>query len=137
MVDCGVRSLAERAAREASCGAGRSSEEVNPGFRAGGARFSGAPPRAGAPASTLRFVRILVIGGGGREHAIVLALSRDPAVTALACAPGNAGTAALAEPYAVDVSDPQQIVQLAKEWRGGRRGVGPGGAVGAGAAGGG
>ncbi|KEI44613.1 phosphoribosylamine--glycine ligase [Saccharopolyspora rectivirgula] len=62
-------------------------------------------------------MRILVIGGGGREHAIVLALSRDPAVTALACAPGNAGTAALAEPYAVDVSDPQQIVQLAKEWR--------------------
>ena len=47
----------------------------------------------------------------------MLALSRDPAVTALACAPGNAGTAALAEPYAVDVSDPQQIVQLAKEWR--------------------
>src|SRR5690606_41271746 len=112
MVDCGVRSLAERAAREASCGAGRSSEEVNPGFRAGGARFSGAPPRAGAPASTLRFVRILVIGGGGREHAIVLALSRDPAVSALACAPGYAGTAALAAPYAGVVSCPRDMVRM-------------------------
>jgi len=50
-------------------------------------------------------VRILVIGGGGREHAIVLALSHDPQVTALACAPGNAGTAELAETHAVDVTD--------------------------------
>jgi phosphoribosylamine--glycine ligase len=62
-------------------------------------------------------VRILVIGGGGREHAIVLALSRDPSVTALACAPGNAGTAAVAESYSVDVSNPQQVAELAARWR--------------------
>src|ERR1700743_297230 len=42
-------------------------------------------------------VRVLVIGPGAREHAILLALSRDPEVTALACGPGNAGTEALAE----------------------------------------
>jgi phosphoribosylamine---glycine ligase len=41
-------------------------------------------------------VRVLVIGGGGREHALCLALSRDPDVTALFCAPGNPGIAEIA-----------------------------------------
>ena len=36
-----------------------------------------------------------MLGSGAREHALLLALSRDPAVTGLVCAPGNAGTAAL------------------------------------------
>ncbi|WP_338602190.1 phosphoribosylamine--glycine ligase [Saccharopolyspora sp. SCSIO 74807] len=61
-------------------------------------------------------MRILVIGAGGREHAIVLALSRDPSVTALACAPGNAGIAALAESYPVDVADPASVTELATGW---------------------
>ncbi len=65
---------------------------------------------------TLRTVRVLVIGAGAREHALVLALSSDPAVTALACAPGNAGTAALAEQHAVDVTDPAAIAALAVSW---------------------
>jgi phosphoribosylamine---glycine ligase len=47
----------------------------------------------------------------------VLALSRDPSVTALACAPGNAGTAALAESYALDVAKPEQLAALAIRWR--------------------
>ena len=38
-----------------------------------------------------------MIGSGAREHALCVALSSDPAVTALACAPGNAGTRAFAE----------------------------------------
>ena len=42
-------------------------------------------------------MRVLVIGGGGREHAICTSLSADPAVTALACTPGNPGIAATAE----------------------------------------
>jgi len=58
-------------------------------------------------------VRVLVIGSGAREHALVLALSRDPAVTALACAPGNAGTALQAEPYPVDATDPAAVTELA------------------------
>jgi phosphoribosylamine--glycine ligase len=61
-------------------------------------------------------VRVLVIGSGAREHAILLALSRDPEVTALACAPGNAGIAALAELRAVDVTDPAAVVALATDF---------------------
>jgi phosphoribosylamine--glycine ligase len=61
-------------------------------------------------------VRVLVIGAGAREHALVLTLSQDPGVTALACAPGNAGTAALAEPLAVDAGDPAAVAELAKGW---------------------
>jgi phosphoribosylamine---glycine ligase len=60
-------------------------------------------------------VKVLVVGSGAREHALVLALSRDPAVTGLVCAPGNAGTAALAEPRAVDAGDPQAVAALAAE----------------------
>jgi phosphoribosylamine--glycine ligase len=41
-------------------------------------------------------VRVLVIGGGGREHALCLALARDPWVSALFCAPGNPGIAEVA-----------------------------------------
>jgi phosphoribosylamine--glycine ligase len=66
-----------------------------------------------------------VIGSGAREHALVLALSHDPAVTALACAPGNAGTAALAESYGVDVADPASVVALAREWGAGLVVIGP------------
>ncbi|HKR48685.1 MAG TPA: phosphoribosylamine--glycine ligase [Pseudonocardiaceae bacterium] len=61
-------------------------------------------------------MRILVIGAGAREHALVLALSRDPAVTALACAPGNAGTAVLAQQHGVDATDPAAVAQLAMSW---------------------
>jgi phosphoribosylamine--glycine ligase len=61
-------------------------------------------------------VRVLVIGSGAREHALLLALSHDPAVTALACAPGNAGTAAVAETYGVDVAGSASVVALAREW---------------------
>jgi phosphoribosylamine--glycine ligase len=61
-------------------------------------------------------VRVLVIGSGAREHALCVALSSDPAVTALACAPGNAGTRALAEPLAVDAADPDAVARVAAEW---------------------
>jgi phosphoribosylamine--glycine ligase len=61
-------------------------------------------------------VRVLVIGSGGREHALVLALSQDPAVTALACAPGNAGTAMAAEQLGTDVTDPSSVAKLATAW---------------------
>ncbi|MGH3526296.1 MAG: phosphoribosylamine--glycine ligase [Pseudonocardiaceae bacterium] len=61
-------------------------------------------------------MRVLVIGAGAREHALVLALANDLAVTALACAPGNAGTAALAEKLAVDVTHPDAIAKLATSW---------------------
>jgi phosphoribosylamine---glycine ligase len=61
-------------------------------------------------------VRVLVIGSGAREHALCVALQSDPAVTALACAPGNAGTATLAEARPLDVTDPVAVAALAVAW---------------------
>ena len=49
--------------------------------------------------------KVLVIGGGGREHAIVYALSRSPQVEKIYCAPGNAGIAQLAECVAIKDTD--------------------------------
>jgi len=62
----------------------------------------------------LATVRVLVIGSGAREHALLLALRRDPEVEGLAVAPGNAGTAAVADQYDVDVTSGEAVVALAK-----------------------
>lgn len=62
-------------------------------------------------------VRVLVIGAGAREHALVLALRRDPAVTALIAAPGNTGIAQHAEVRPVDASSAEAVVALAKDAR--------------------
>ena len=62
-------------------------------------------------------MRILVVGSGAREHAICLSLAADPLVTALICAPGNAGTAAIAEQRPVNPLDPAAVAQLAVEVR--------------------
>jgi len=62
-------------------------------------------------------VRVLVIGSGAREHALCVALQNDPAVSVLGCAPGNAGTAGIAEPLAVDVADPVAVAALAAGWQ--------------------
>ena len=59
-------------------------------------------------------MKVFVVGSGAREHALCLALSRDPAVDALVCAPGNAGTAELAEPGPLDVSDPIAVAEFAE-----------------------
>jgi phosphoribosylamine--glycine ligase len=66
-----------------------------------------------------------VIGSGGREHAIVRALRRDPGVTDLHAAPGNPGIAELAQPHQVKPEDPADVVRLAKDLAAGLVVIGP------------
>ncbi|HEX7354713.1 MAG TPA: phosphoribosylamine--glycine ligase [Mycobacteriales bacterium] len=79
-------------------------------------------------------MRVLVVGAGAREHALVAALAADPAVSSIVCAPGNAGTAALAEPRALDVSDRAAVVGVAEDVRADYVVIGPEGPLVAGAA---
>ncbi|HEX2402244.1 MAG TPA: phosphoribosylamine--glycine ligase [Mycobacterium sp.] len=62
-------------------------------------------------------MRVLVIGSGAREHALLLALRQDPEVEELAVAPGNAGTAIIADQYDVDVTSGEAVAQLARRIR--------------------
>jgi phosphoribosylamine--glycine ligase len=59
-------------------------------------------------------VEVLVIGGGGREHALTLALSRDPGVTRVHAAPGNPGMAGVASIEEVDPVDGAAVASLAE-----------------------
>jgi phosphoribosylamine--glycine ligase len=60
-------------------------------------------------------VRVLVIGSGAREHALLLGLRKDPQVDFLAVAPGNAGTSAVAEQHDIDVTSAQAVTGLAQQ----------------------
>jgi phosphoribosylamine--glycine ligase len=64
-------------------------------------------------------MKVLVVGSGAREHAIASRIAQSAGVSELLCAPGNGGTAAIAENVAVAAEDVPGIVKLAKE-----RGVG-------------
>ena len=70
-------------------------------------------------------MKVLVIGSGGREHALCWALAASPLVTEVLCAPGNAGIAAEARCAAVAVDDLDGIVALARAERVGLVVVGP------------
>ena len=59
-------------------------------------------------------MNVLVIGSGGREHAIVEALSRSPKATKIYAAPGNAGIAELAECVAIKDTEVEKLVEFAK-----------------------
>jgi phosphoribosylamine---glycine ligase len=82
----------------------------------------------------LEAVKVLVIGSGAREHALVRSLAADPGVTEVHCAPGNAGTAQSATSYDVDVADPVAIADLAARLRADLVVIGPEGPLVAGAA---
>ena len=60
-------------------------------------------------------MKVLVVGSGGREHAIVDALFRSPSVDKIYCAPGNAGIAAQAECVAIKDTDVEELLLFAKE----------------------
>ncbi len=62
-------------------------------------------------------MKILVIGGGGREHALAWKLARSPDAERIFCAPGNAGTAEIAENVSISTSDLETLVRFAKENR--------------------
>ncbi len=60
-------------------------------------------------------MKVLIVGGGGREHAMANAVAKSATVARIVCAPGNAGTAMIAENAAVDVMDFDGLAALARE----------------------
>jgi len=69
--------------------------------------------------------RVLVVGGGGREHALAASLARSPGVREVVCAPGNAGIAEAARCVPVDVADLDAVVRIARDVRADLVVVGP------------
>ena len=70
-------------------------------------------------------MRVLLLGSGGREHALARALAADPGVTGLHAAPGNPGIAALAEVHPADLADIGAVTVLARSLAPGLVVVGP------------
>jgi phosphoribosylamine--glycine ligase len=70
-------------------------------------------------------MKVLVIGKGGREHALVWKLARSPRVERVFCAPGNAGTAADGVNIPIDVNEFDKLIRFAKKEKVGLTVVGP------------
>jgi len=70
-------------------------------------------------------MKILVIGSGGREHALTWKLRQSPQVERIFCAPGNSGTSEIAENVAIPATDLKGLLRFAKENRIGLTVVGP------------
>ena len=79
-------------------------------------------------------MRVLVVGSGGREHALVWKLSQSPQMDALFCAPGNGGIHKLASCIDIGPTDVEGLVGLAKRERIDLAVIGPESALAAGAA---
>jgi phosphoribosylamine--glycine ligase len=62
----------------------------------------------------LEAVKVLVVGQGAREHALVRTLRADPGVDAVCAAPGNAGIAAEVDTFPLTVGDPAAVAELAR-----------------------
>ena len=60
-------------------------------------------------------MNVLLIGGGGREHALSWKLSQSPLLDTLYCAPGNAGIAEVAECVALDMANHDAVIRFCKE----------------------
>ena len=59
-------------------------------------------------------MRVLVIGSGGREHALAWKIAQSPRLTKLFIAPGNGGTGAVAENVAIDITDHKAVADFCK-----------------------
>ena len=70
-------------------------------------------------------MKVLVLGSGGREHALAWRLARDPEVSAVVCAPGNPGIARLSRCVPVDLESPDDVLSLADRERADLTVVGP------------
>ncbi len=70
-------------------------------------------------------MRVLVVGSGGREHALAWKISQSPELERLVCAPGNPGTASLAHNRPLLAEDPEAVTALAREERADLVVVGP------------
>jgi phosphoribosylamine---glycine ligase len=84
----------------------------SPGARAA-APARGGNEAASHPAGRLWAVRVLVLGSGGREHALARSLAADADVTDLHAAPGNPGIAEVAELHEIKATDPAAVTALA------------------------
>jgi phosphoribosylamine--glycine ligase len=62
-------------------------------------------------------MNVLLMGSGGREHALALALAKSPLLSTLVIAPGNPGTAALGDNHALDPSDHRAVIRLCRDRR--------------------
>src|SRR5437899_3066014 len=70
-------------------------------------------------------MKVLVVGKGGREHALVWKLAQSPRVEKVFCAPGNAGTALDGVNVAIDQNDFKALIQFVKKEQVGLTVVGP------------
>ena len=70
-------------------------------------------------------MKVIIVGGGGREHALAWKLSQSPDVEEVVCAPGNAGTARVGRNVSVGAEDIAGLLSLAKEEKPGLVVVGP------------
>ncbi len=77
-------------------------------------------------------MKILVVGSGGREHALAWKLAESPEVDRIFCAPGNAGTEEIGENVSIRASELSELVRFAKENRIGLTVIGPDDALAAG-----
>src|SRR6059036_3130319 len=91
-------------------------------------RFAGRSPSRRIPLPPrprVYVMRILVIGKGGREHALVWKLAQSPRVEDVFCAPGNAGTAEDGVNVPIEASDFDRLIRFAKKENIGLTVIGP------------